>query len=78
VTPAAFAKRLAEIEREVAKIAPPAPPGWLQWLTDSELEEGLALFDRENVERVDDLSEAAQLHCTAIYLRALARMAGAG
>jgi hypothetical protein len=74
----AFEKRLAEVEREVARIAPPPTPEWLRWLTDSELTEAVDLFDRENVEGVEDLSEPARLHCMAIYLRALARMAEAG
>jgi hypothetical protein len=74
VISAAIAKRLDAIEREVAKIAPPAPPEWVRWVTDSELSEAQDLFDREGAERIGDLSAPAQLRCWSIYAAAIARM----
>jgi hypothetical protein len=50
VTLAAAGRRLAEIEREVARLAPPDPaavlPEWVGWVTNDELDELERLFRR--------------------------------
>jgi hypothetical protein len=69
--------RTLHVDRFLPSRAPPAPPEWVRWLTDSELSEALALFDHENVEDISDLSEPAQLRCMATYFKATARQAGA-
>jgi hypothetical protein len=75
LTPAAMAKRVAEIEAAVASIPVPAgdAPPWLSWTTDRELTEMEQICTRAELASIE-LTQAEVMRILAVECAATARM----